>query len=336
MATNKVDLLREHQLGPAFRKALRRTGAGVIAVPFWGRGALKLLGLDGGANVRIICNLDHPGCNPFVIEQLRDHKVKVRTHKRLHAKIYGTADMAIVGSSNASSNGLTVEGREAQGWVELNVVSCDPMFVADVLGEFENLWESDETLPVLATDIKRAKQRRANMPPFMPVLPKGQEFFEAVRANPKLFAEVYLAIYDKPLSREAKRVMRDVQSNAVERPRDGFDTSTLKNAWGYQFEDVPRDAWLVDVSSFKEKPPRYVGVARSTGLAMKVPEDEDGEEQIDLTLALSGPILIGGRRLRPNAAERALLEQHAKRLLKAAGGELLPIAKAVAIIDRAR
>ena len=39
--------------------------------------------------------------------------------------------------------------------------------------------------------------------------------------------------------------------------------------------------------------------------------------------------------MRPNAAEKELLERDAKRLLKAAGDELLPIVKAVAIIDRA-
>src|SRR4051812_16745180 len=102
MATGKLELLREHQLAPAFRKALKAAGEGVIAVPFWGKGAAKLLGLDSEGDVRVICNLDQPGCNPYVIEALRDLKIKVKTHPRLHAKIYATEALAIVGSSNAS------------------------------------------------------------------------------------------------------------------------------------------------------------------------------------------------------------------------------------------
>ena len=318
-----------------FRKALRRAGAGVIAVPFWGRGAVKLLGLDAGTKVRVICNLDHPGCNPFVIEKLREHKVAVKTHPRLHAKIYATADIAIVGSSNASSNGLTVEGKEAQGWVELNVASGDREFVSGVLGEFEALWDSEETRRVHAADIKRAKERRANMPLIGSILPDGQALFDAVRKTPAAFADVYLAIYDDDLSRNANALLGVVQKSAVDSPSSGFDGRTLKNAWGYQFRRMPEPAWLIDISC-KGKSPRYVGTARSTGLALAVAPGDDGEEQNYLTPALRGPIMVGGRLYRPNAAEKALLVRHAKVLLKKAGDVPLPLAKAVAIIDKRR
>jgi hypothetical protein len=332
MTGDIVELLREHELAPAFRKALKRAGSAVIAVPFWGKGAVKLLGLDAGHAVRVICNLDHPGCNPFVIEELRKHKVRVRTHRRLHAKLYATDAAAIVGSSNASTNGLTVEGKEAQGWVELNVASSEAGFVAGVLAEFESLWDSDETVRVRAVDIKRAKARRAKLPPFRALFEDDLGLFEAVRKMPVAFADVYLAVYDDDLSKNAKGALGAFQKNATGLPDSVFDAASIKNAWGYQFDRMPEPAWLIDVSC-KGKEPKYVGTARSLGIRIAV-YDGDGDPENDLVPALRGPIVVGGQSFRPDKAERAMLERHAKALLAQSGGAPLPIAKAVALIDK--
>jgi hypothetical protein len=72
-----LELLREHQIGPRFRAlmigAQKAKGAPIalIAVPFWGKGAIKILGLGGGKNVWIICNLNSTARNPHVIENLK-------------------------------------------------------------------------------------------------------------------------------------------------------------------------------------------------------------------------------------------------------------------------
>ncbi len=332
MAGEIVDLLREHELAPAFRKALKRAGSAVIAVPFWGEGAVELLGLDAGHVVRVICNLDHPGCNPFVIEELRKHKAKVRTNRRLHAKFYATDAVAIVGSSNASTNALTVEGKEAQGWVELNVASGEAGFVAGVLAEFERLWDSDETVQVRAVDITRAKARRAKSPPFGALFEDKLSLFEAVRKTPAAFADVYVAVYGDDLSKNAKGALGAFQKNATGLPDSGFDAASIKNAWGYQFERMPEPAWLIDVSC-KCKAPKYLGTARSLGIRIAV-NDGDGDAENDLIPALRCPIGVGGQSFRPDKAERALLERHAKALLEQSGGDLIPIAKAVAFIDK--
>lgn len=332
MAGDIVELLREHELAPTFRAALKRAGSAVIAVPFWGKGAVTLLGLDAGHAVRVICNLDHPGCNPLVIEELRKQKVRVRTHRRLHAKLYATDATAIVGSSNASTNGLTVEGKEAEGWVELNVASGDPGFVASVLAEFESLWDSEETVQVRAVDIKRAKARRAKLPPFETLFEDELGLFEAVRKTPAAFADVYLAVYDDDLSKNAKGALGAFRKNATGLPDSGFDAASIKNAWGYQFDSMPEPAWLIDVSC-KGKVPKYVGTARSLGIAIAV-NGGDGDPENDLVPALRSSIVAGGHSFRPDKAERALLERHAKALLKRSGGAPLPIVKAVAFIDK--
>jgi len=334
MADKKTELLREHALAPAFRSALRRTQAGDIAVPYWGAGALRLLELDKGARLRIVCNLDQPGCNPWVIEELLALKIEVKSHRRLHAKIYTTEDMAIVGSSNASTNGLTDEGKRARGWVELNVMSTKPGFVRDVQAEFEEIWDSDECKQVRPIHIKRAKDRRRDMPAFGPILPYDQSLFDAVRATPEAFAHVYLALYTADLSKNAKTVLKNFQDNAVEPPASGFDTGSLRKAWGYQFEAMPIPAWLIDFSY--KRTPRFVGTARSLDLALKVPPGDDGKPQYDLTPAVRSPIVAGGRRFQVTQAEKNLLVRHADALLKKATDRPMPIVAALKIIDRKR
>lgn len=332
MAGDIIELLREHELAPAFRKALKRAKSAVIAVPFWGKGAVKLLGLDVGHAVRVICNLDHPGCNPFVIEELRKHKVKLRTHRRLHAKLYATGAVAIVGSSNASTNGLTVEGKEAQGWVELNVASGDEGFIASVLAEFETLWDSDEAVPVRAVDIKRAKARRAKLPPFVALTADDLSLFEAVRKMSAAFADVYIAVYDDGLSKNAKGALGAFQKNATGLPDSAFDAASIKNAWGYQLGRMPEPAWLIDVSC-KGEAPKYRGTARSLGIRIAV-VDDDGYPENDLVPALRGPIVVGGKMFRPDKEERALLERHGKALFKRSRDAPIPIAQVVAFIDK--
>lgn len=62
-----LELLREDALGPRFRRLRDRRAQSVIAVPYWGKGAVKGLGLARAQSVRIICNLDSDGCNPYVV-----------------------------------------------------------------------------------------------------------------------------------------------------------------------------------------------------------------------------------------------------------------------------
>lgn len=102
----------------------------------------------------------------------------------------------------------------------------------------------------------------------------------------------------------------------------------------YQYRVMPRRAYLIDVSCYTDKPIKYNGTAESTSLRLAVPRDADGDPQHDLTPALRGPVILSGRKLRPNAAEQALLVRHAKALLKAAGDEVLPLSAMLRILDK--
>jgi phosphatidylserine/phosphatidylglycerophosphate/cardiolipin synthase-like enzyme len=179
-------LLREHEVAAKFRKERERANEAVVAVPFWGKGAASTLGFSQGIPVRVLCNLAQPGCNPDAIDEVRKLGIKVRSHARLHAKIYATGHVAIVGSSNVSTNGLTEEGAAARSWIEANVVSDDPTFVAGVLALFEKIWDDPETKPVRKSDIEAARKARLNWP--APIAALGKKtLFAACRDHPDDF-----------------------------------------------------------------------------------------------------------------------------------------------------
>ncbi len=330
MAMNKVELLREDAIAPRFRKAMRNDREAVIAVPYWGKGAIGLLGIGLGANIRIICNIDHPGCNPHEIEDIRKLNVRVWTHPRLHAKIYATPTVAIVGSSNVSSNGLAVEGSASRGWIEANIASGEEAFVNQVQTLFETIFDDPDTRPVRNHDIARAKERRASFPPSLAELPRGQSLFDAARTAPEAFAPVYVAAYRDSLDKEAKARLREADIEVASQ----LETRSSGKLWGYQFANVPRDAWVVDLNCRNLDRPSYRGTAQVFGKPVAV--IRDGTRMNDLFLAVRGPITIGGRKYILRAAEKDALARAAKAICRVDTDEMMPLTQALRIIDRKR
>jgi hypothetical protein len=145
------------------KKLVTDTDEFVLAVAFWGKGALQQLGLDKLRSQQkgtIICNLMSGACNPNEINKLiklvQDSRsnLKVLKHEKLHAKVYWSPSCVILGSSNASSNGLTFEGKELAGSVEGNVKILDPKTNSDV-----KEWISGVTLS--ATEISKLDMKIA-------------------------------------------------------------------------------------------------------------------------------------------------------------------------------
>ena len=98
------------------RMIASRTGEVMAAVAYWGSGAAERTGLtqhNRPASVRVICDLLSGACNPAEIEALRALGVTVKTLDRLHAKVWIGEDDVIVGSANASRNGLPAEANKA-------------------------------------------------------------------------------------------------------------------------------------------------------------------------------------------------------------------------------
>lgn len=129
--------------------ALQRASSTKIAVAFWGEGAAELLGIGRpGLAAEIICNLESGACNPTEISRLMAMapNVSVRSNPRLHAKLYWTAQRAVVGSSNASSNGLVVEGTGLSGWAEANMLIEDRPILLEMERWFDDVFKASHEI----------------------------------------------------------------------------------------------------------------------------------------------------------------------------------------------
>ncbi len=116
-----------------------------LAVAFWGKSAIDRLGLDRkNLDLRIVCNLDSGACNPDEISDIIKlcAKDRVVSDPRLHAKVYWTPGRVIMGSSNASANGLAVEGDELAGWAEANVMIEDAATIKQIGTWFDRRFET--------------------------------------------------------------------------------------------------------------------------------------------------------------------------------------------------
>lgn len=100
--------LDDKELGPAIRELIK--GADLrCAVAFWGDGAVKSLFQQGRvpADARLICDIFMGGTNPRELEALGAPTNVGLAHIRgLHAKVYLSDRGLIVGSANASNNGI--------------------------------------------------------------------------------------------------------------------------------------------------------------------------------------------------------------------------------------
>jgi hypothetical protein len=120
------------------------------AVAFWGRDAKHYF---SGGSARIICNLGTGGTNPYEIQHLVEQGHSVRQNDRLHAKVYIGGGSAVVGSANASANGLGLEDVQQARRIEAAILIEDAAAISDW---FERLWSDPQTREVDKNDISAA------------------------------------------------------------------------------------------------------------------------------------------------------------------------------------
>ncbi len=126
------------------------------AVSFLGGKVVKLIS-GYPEDIEIVCNLESGATNPYAVAELIKQGVKVKTNKKLHAKVYLALDeTAIVGSANASANGLSYEDEELEGWIEAGIQVTDQKTLSEINSWFETQWE-------LATDITPDALKRAKV-----------------------------------------------------------------------------------------------------------------------------------------------------------------------------
>jgi hypothetical protein len=126
----------------AIRASLGDTDRADFAVAYWGKNAGAILGLDNfEKEVRIICDLWSFACNPKELAKLLSRGFKLKKQDGLHAKVYITKKTLVVGSANASINGLGEDGEEDFN-LEAAVVSTDNHLIESANVWFDDHWEN--------------------------------------------------------------------------------------------------------------------------------------------------------------------------------------------------
>jgi PLD-like domain len=194
-----------------------KSGAVRLAVAFWGVPAAENLGLlRKGKAANVICNLKMGGTNPKEIRALKDSGVRVSQCDTLHGKVYLFDHSLIVGSSNASANGLSLQGEELSGWHEANLYS-DNQDVYDAASRwFNDLPTKDITDEDLyAAQDAWSRQRRSAIPNWLKDHPlaKNKTLVEVLRENPEAFTgeRIYVCAYSVQMSPDGNRAVEKAQ-----------------------------------------------------------------------------------------------------------------------------
>jgi len=223
-----MKFLTEQTAPPLIIEALQLATSAKLAVAFWGDGAVARLGIgQSHLEVEIICNLESGACNPAEIRRLvaMTPAVQIRSNPRLHGKLYWTANRAVVGSSNASANGLAVEGQALAGWAEANVSVDDPQTLDDMRKWFDDLFQashaiSDDDL-LQAEDIWKLRRRMA-----APGVSSVRNLLEAYRMAPAhpAWDQVKVAYWTDPLGKEAEAHIAAIRrEKAVKTNLSGYE-----------------------------------------------------------------------------------------------------------------
>ncbi|HLW90446.1 MAG TPA: phospholipase D family protein [Roseiarcus sp.] len=127
-----IEFLTKREIAEKVRSSAKSAPELAFAVAYWGDGAAAELRLNGIRKpLRILCDLWSGACNPKELGVLLElPNVELRWFDHLHAKIFWTPACAVVGSANASTNGLGQEGKETSGLVEAALCTDDQ----DVVG----------------------------------------------------------------------------------------------------------------------------------------------------------------------------------------------------------
>lgn len=236
-----MTLLDETEALGEVRKLLGKADIARLAVAFWGKGAIERLGLDRpGLAAEILCNLDSGACNPAELRRIRALPgITLKSHPSLHAKVYWTPRGAVLGSSNASANGLALEGDAAGGWREANVRLDDPAMLDNIATWFAKLFEDGRD--ILDEDLDRAEQiwkARAKLTPTGTRLVGDLlTAFNNAPAHP-IWARVKLAYWTDDLAVEDKAWLKT--------ERSGGHLSSEVSAYSQWNDRIAPNDWILD------------------------------------------------------------------------------------------
>lgn len=297
-------LIDESELGSCVRSiSKRRLDA---AVAFWGVGASKELQLIRCDRVRIILNLTSGACNPKEVRTLLGlPNVQVRNHAELHAKVWLGEDTAIVGSSNASTNGLAVEGG-ASAWREMNLLLSASSHQEALRRWFAARWRESRLISDADLALAEAAfERRRRTSGLVESAQLG--LLHAFASHPEAFrkARIYLTLAEEYASAVELSAMRIAQREARAATRAGrwtVEDLPPNREWATFWEwHVPASAWLLSFTKVGRRQPCFDWIARTPAQHFLV---QSAEGTRGRAAVMESAVQIDGQSFRLTAEEK--------------------------------
>lgn len=209
-----MKLVTDQQAKRLIRKHIRTSAKSRLAVAFWGDGACEKLDLNADT-VSVICNLSMGGTNPHEIVEMQRLGITVKQCDGLHAKVYLFDNGVLIGSSNASSNGLSFQDDEGPNWIEANVFSDDPDLIASASNWMAMLPTREITRNDIATAIEIWERRRATI---AGTVNGGRSIVETMRDAPTTFdgKNVFVCFYSQEMNKEGEDGFAAIQERSGE------------------------------------------------------------------------------------------------------------------------
>jgi HKD family nuclease len=214
-----------------------------LAVAFWGAGAIEALMIKEriklGLSTQIVLNLAQGGTNPNVVKKLKKlsepvGNLEVKQSDFLHAKVYLFDSAAMIGSSNASANGLAFEGNEIVGWDEANIVICDNEQLQNRVSQW---FESTASRDITREHIESAQERwNARRKSRGAAYRSNKSLLDDLRDQEVCFdgCDIHLVFYNDELTEIGKNAEKKVQ-------RETGSANSVFEDW----DDLPGDASLI-------------------------------------------------------------------------------------------
>jgi hypothetical protein len=187
-----------------------------IAAAFWGKGAVDTL-FDGKLpeDAQIICDISMGGTNPDELREMgAPNNPALRFLDGLHAKVYLSDKGCVVGSANASDNGVGFFG--AAKHTEAGVYhKSDSSVTVEVAAWLDNVWIGDNCKVVDKVALESAENR--NNHNSAPRVPLGANLIDSLLEDPKALGTwgVVISGYTVP-NTEAER-LRTENSALIDR-----------------------------------------------------------------------------------------------------------------------
>jgi hypothetical protein len=210
MVKNDIGGRLSFAAGEDLSEAIRHVTAGDnarCAVAFWGVGSDSLFSKGDRKKARIICDVMMGNTSPIALKALgAPSNDNLRHFKYLHTKVYISDNGAVVGSANASKNGVGFERGAESVEAGMVILRKNPAF-EEIADWFEQVWEKAQIVDQAA--LETAERRFKPHPKFNPRPIRAGSLLDMVVADPDAFSKLSFVFIKKDLTRPEEKSARE-------------------------------------------------------------------------------------------------------------------------------